>query len=152
MSEAAGDLTGGFPVPIPDPDTQPFWDACARGELHVQRCGSCRKWLWQPRPICSGCLAPDPIWTRLGGDGRIASWTVMRPPTLPAYANSVPFVVLLVTLDEGIRMLGYLVDEAGARLRTDGKREGVAIGARVALRFHDQAGTPLPSWTLAPSS
>ena len=89
------------------------------------------------------------MWTRVSGSGAVASWTVIRPPTLPAYAEMVPFVVLLVQLDEGVRLLGYLVDGEGHLLRTDGVAEGVAIGSRVALRFHEQAGTILPCWTLA---
>jgi uncharacterized OB-fold protein len=138
-----------FPIPVPDADTQPFWDACARGELLIQRCGACGRWLWQPRPICSSCQKPDPVWTRVSGDGIVASWMVMRPPTLPAYGDLVPFVILLVELAEGVRLIGYLVDDAGRMLKTDGAAEKVAIGARVALRFHDQAGTPLPCWTMA---
>lgn len=138
-----------FPIPVPDADTQPFWDGCARGELLIQRCASCGRWLWQPRPICSRCQTPDPPWTRVSGAGTVASWTVIRPPTLAAYSEMVPFVVLLVQLDEGVRLLGYLVDERGDLLRTDGVAEGLAMGSRVVLRFHDQAGTILPSWTLA---
>ena len=149
MSAAASPPADAFPIPVADADTQPFWDACRRGELWIQRCGHCSRWLWQPRPICSGCQTPDPVWTRVSGDGRVASWTVIRPPTLPAYTELVPFVVLLVQLDEGVRLLGYLVDGAGQLLRTDGVAEGLGMGARVRLRFHDQAGTILPSWTLA---
>lgn len=149
MSGADIDPKTAFPVPVPDQDTQPFWDGCKRRELLIQRCGSCQKWLWQPRPICSTCQTPDPAWTKVSGDGVVASWTVMRPPTLPAYAELVPFVILLVELTEGVRLIGYLVDAEGRLLRTDGAAEGVRIGARVALRFHDQAGTILPSWTMA---
>ena len=149
MKEAVLDSAPSFPIPIADADTQPFWDACGRSELLIQRCGSCNKWLWQPRPICSRCQTPDPVWTRVSGDGLVASWTVIRPPTLPAYSGKVPFVVLLVQLDEGVRLLGYLVDDQGRLLQTDGEAEGIAMGARVSLRFHDQAGTILPSWTLA---
>ena len=137
-----------FPVPVPDRDTQPFWDACARGELLIQRCGACGKFLWQPRPVCSSCQTPDPVWTKVSGDGVVASWTVMRPPTLPAYAEMVPFVVLLVELKEGVRLLGYLVDDAGRLLKTDGVGEGVRMGAAMRLRFYPQAGFHLPSWTL----
>ncbi len=148
MSDANLDPKTAFPVPVADADTQPFWDGVARGELLIQRCGSCGAWLWQPRPICSRCQTPGPTWTRVSGDGRVASWVVMRPPTLPAYADKVPFVVLLVELDEGVRLLGYLVDGDGAMLETDGAAEGVAIGRRVAVRYHDQGGTRLPSFTL----
>jgi uncharacterized OB-fold protein len=136
-----------FPAPEPDADTQPFWDACRRRELVIQRCARCGAWLWQPRPVCSACQAPDPVWTRVSGDGVVASWTVIRPPVLPAFAARVPFVILLVELAEGVRLLGYLVDGDGRVLETDGSAEAVRIGMRVALRFHDQAGTMLPCWT-----
>lgn len=148
MSGAASAAEAGFPVPVPDADTLPFWEGCAKRELRIQRCGSCGKWLWQPRPVCSSCQTPDPVWTRVSGDGTVASWMVMRPPTLPAYADRVPFVILLVELDQGVRLIGYLVDDAGGVLRTDGNAEGIEIGMRVSLRFHDQAGTLLPCWTV----
>jgi uncharacterized OB-fold protein len=73
----------------------------------------------------------------------------MRPPTLPAYAEMVPFVVLLVELREGVRLLGYLVDGDGRLLKTDGVAEGVRMGAPMKLRFYPQAGFNLPSWTIA---
>jgi uncharacterized OB-fold protein len=128
-----------FAVPVPDRDTQPFWDGCSRGELVVQQCGACGKWLWQPRPVCSSCQTPEPVWKRVSGNGRIASWTVMRPPTLPAYAEMVPFVVLLVELDERVRLLGYLVD-------LEQSPQNRRRGGRLA-RFHEQ-GFHLPCWTL----
>jgi len=137
-----------FPRPVPDADTQPFWQGVAREELLVQRCGACRAWIWQPRPVCPRCQMPDPPWLQVSGNACVASWIVLRPPVLPAYAEMVPFVVLLVELDQGVRMIGYLVDDSGCVLQTDGAAEGLSIGARVALRFHDQAGTKLPCWTL----
>ena len=136
------------PIPKLERDTHGYWEHLRKHELVIQRCGRCNAWLWQPRPVCSRCQTPDPVWTRVTGDGVVASWMVMRPPTLPAYAAMVPFVILLVELAEGVRLLGYLVDEDGRVLVTDGTAERVTIGARVALRFHDQAGTVLPCWTL----
>lgn len=50
----------------------------------------------------------------------------------------------------GLAILGALAD-AGRVLKTDGAAEGVQTGRRVRLRFHDQAGTILPCWTLAES-
>ncbi len=149
MSDPGLDPASSFPVPVADADTQPFWHGCERGELLIQRCGDCKKWLWQPRPICSGCQTPDPIWTRVSGNGFVASWTVLRPPSLPAFVEKLPYVLLLVELDEGVRMLGFLVDDEGGWLRSDGEAEGICMGTRVALRFYDQAGTMLPSWTVA---
>ncbi len=149
MSDPGLDFATAFPVPMPDADTQPFWDGCEHGELLIQRCGYCKKWLWQPRPICSRCQTPDPVWTRVSGEGFVASWTVLRPPSLPAFAQKLPYVLLLVELDEGVRLIGFLVDHAGGWLQTDGEAEGIRMGTRVSLRFYDQAGTILPSWTVA---
>lgn len=139
----------GFPVPRPDADTEAFWAGTARRELLVPRCGACGHWIWQPRPLCPRCHARGPVWTPVGGGGHVASWTVVRPPVLPAFADLVPFVVLLVALDEGVRMVGQLTDGQGRVLRTDGHAEGLAMGSRVALAWRDQAGVTLPAWTLA---
>jgi uncharacterized OB-fold protein len=107
-----------FPVPVPDRDTQPFWDGCARGELLIQRCGGCGKFLWQPRPVCSNCQTPEPAWTKVSGDGVVASWTVMRPPTLPAAPDAL-FVILLVELRRA-RLSATSSTTRTASRRTDG--------------------------------
>ena len=77
------------------------------------------------------------------------SWTVLHPPVLPVWSEQLPFVVLLVELDEGVRMIGQLVDRHGHLLQTNGEPEGVAMGGRVKLRWRiDEAGQTLPAWTL----
>jgi uncharacterized OB-fold protein len=137
------------PKPVPDPDTQPFWDAVNERRLVVPRCTKCGRFVWQPRPLCPRCQAPDPEWVEISGDGTVASWTVLHPPALPVWAEQLPFVVLLVEVEEGVRMIGQLVDRHGHLLRTDGKAEGLAMGARVALRWRlDEARQILPAWTL----
>jgi uncharacterized OB-fold protein len=58
-------------------------------------------------------------------------------------------VVLLVELDEGVRMLGQLVGDDGELLRTNGEPEGIEINAPVSLRWRvDEAGQTLPAWAL----
>lgn len=129
------------PKPVPDADTQPFWDAAAEQRLVVQRCGSCDRWIWQPRPLCPACHLPDPPWVEVSGDGMVTSWTVVHPPVLPAWSDDVPFTILLVELAEGVRMVGRLVDAEPSAL---------TIGARVVLRWRTEHGLdcPLPAWTL----
>ncbi len=135
------------PRPVPDTDTQPFWDGVARRRLLVQRCAGCRMWIWQPKPVCPRCRTDDPTWTEVTGDGRVASWTVIHPPVLPVWEDAVPFVVLLVELDEGVRMIGQLVDATGERAGTD----DVAFGSRASLVWRtDEAGQALPAWMLTP--
>ena len=135
-------MTALSPKPVPDADTQPFWDAAAEQRLVVQRCGSCDRWIWQPRPLCPACHLPDPQWIEVTGDGVVTSWTVVHPPVLPAWADDVPFTILLVELAEGVRMIGRLVDAQPSVL---------AIGSPVILRWRTEQGVdyPLPAWTLA---
>jgi uncharacterized OB-fold protein len=137
------------PRPVPDLDTQAFWDAVEERRLVVPRCTSCGKWIWQPRPMCPSCRTPDPKWTEVTGEGVVASWTVLHPPVLPVWADQLPFVVLLVELDEGVRMIGQLVDDGGRLVRTDGTAEAIDFGSRVSLRWRDdESGQTLPAWTL----
>lgn len=135
-----------FPLPVPDADTQGFWDAAADHRLVVQHCTACGHWIWQPKPVCPRCHAADPPWEEVSGDGRVASWTVIRPPVLPAFEPFVPFVILLVELDEGVRMVGQLVGDDGALLVTDGEAEGVGMGVPVVLRWREQGSVTLPAW------
>ena len=139
------------PKPVADRDTQPYWDGVAARRLLVPRCSSCGDWIWQPRPLCPRCHAPDPTWKQVSGEARVVSWTALHPPVLPVWADSVPFVILLVELDDapGVRMLGQLVDDDGRLLKTNGDAEGLAIGRRVSLRWReDEAGQTLPAWSL----
>ena len=127
------------PTPVPDADTQPFWDAAAERRLVVQHCDGCGRWIWQPRPLCPACGALDPPWRAVSGDGVVVSWTVIHPPVLPVWADDTPFTVLLVELREGVRLVGRLV-EAEADVLT--------IGLPVSLRWREEAGTTLPAWAL----
>lgn len=137
------------PRPVPDSDTQPFWDATAEHRLLIPRCAQCEKWVWQPKPVCPRCGTDGPVWTEVSGDGHVLSWIVLHPPVLPAFADAIPFVVLLVELDEGVRLIGQLVDDDGVLLQTDGRREGLAMGSPLALRWRESAGFTLPVWTLS---
>ena len=137
------------PRPVPDRDTQPFWDAVAERRLVAPRCTKCGRFVWQPRPICPWCQAPDPEWVEVGPRGRVVSWTVLHPPVLPVWTEQLPFVVLLVEVEDGVRMIGQLADRHGHLLRTDGRAEGLAMGSRVKLRWRiDEGGQVLPAWTL----
>jgi uncharacterized OB-fold protein len=136
------------PKPVGDRDTQPFWDGVAERRLLVPRCGVCSMWIWQPKPLCPRCHAPDPEWIEVSGDARVVSWTVVHPPVLPVWQDQIPFVILLVELEDapGVRMLGQLVDERG-KLRHDD--DGVDFLAPLAINWRaDEAGQTLPAWMM----
>lgn len=104
---------------LPDvehPDTGGFWQACARGELVVQRCGSCGRRRFPPRPMCPWCRSVEAEWDPVSGRATVWSFVVSHPPLLPAYQQHAPYNVVVVALDDdpALRMVGNLVAEEGA--------------------------------------
>lgn len=120
------------PLPTPNAESRPFWDAAAKGVLRIQRCDSCDQAQFPPRAICGHCHAKGaPRWVDAKGTGAIASHTTVHRPPSPAFKTELPYTLALVTLDEGPRMLVTLRGEAA---------QAPAIGARVAIRFDPPAG------------
>ncbi len=94
---------------LPDPDAAPYWEGIAAGELRYQRCGACDSAVFYPRSICPACGTPDPVWQVSAGDGVVHACSVIhRAP--PAHADEVPYVVALVDLAEGFRMMSRIVE------------------------------------------
>lgn len=115
-------------VVSPDPLTQPYWDACRRGELRLQRCGDCRAFLHFPGLLCRRCGSARLAWERVCGKGTVYSFVIVHHATMPEFKDRVPYVVAWIELDEDpcARVLGDLVDCDPAR---------VAIGDRVEVTF-----------------
>lgn len=68
------------------------------------------------------------------------SFTIVRYPAHPELAASVPYVVALIELDEGPRLVSNVVEV---------DPELVAIGQRVQVRFDRlEPGAVLPRFTL----
>jgi len=113
-------------VPSPTPETAPFWEGTAEGELRIQRCNSCGRFYFYPRPVCRYCTSPDVAWTAVSGLGRLVSYVINYRPVPPT--DETPQVIALIELDEGPRMMSNLV---GSSLDP----EEIPIGARVRVSF-----------------
>ena len=86
-----------------------FFERVRAGQLVAIRCGSCGELAIPPRELCPACHArawqPEP----LAGVGTIASYTVIRVAPR-AHAAETPYAVAVVTLKEGVSVLGRIVD------------------------------------------
>ncbi len=98
------------PDPIERIDTNFFWEACERGELLVQKCEPCNKLWHPPRPMCPGCHSLEKTYQQLSGKGTVLSWARQVRPASYGFKES-PFVIL-VQLEEGLRMLSNLESDA----------------------------------------
>lgn len=108
-----------------DSDSRPYWEGLAQGELRIQRCNACSKAVFYPRSICPYCHADSLSWIVASGKGTIYSYTVAHQAFGP-FAEDVPFVVAIVELEEGARMMSRIVDAP---------RERVTVGAAVSVTF-----------------
>lgn len=97
-------------APSPEGLNAEFYRHCARGELRFQRCSECGTWRHLPRFMCAQCGSERWSWELSSGRGRVYSWTVTHQAMHPAFAAEVPYAVLVVELDEGVRMVGRLRD------------------------------------------
>jgi len=130
----------GQPLPEPDEDSRPFWEGCRRGELLMQRCAACARFRFYPRPMCPSCRSFESTWERMSGRGAVYSWIVAHKPVMPAFADRVPMVVVLVELEEdpGLRLVGQVRECANADVR---------IGLPVEVVFENAADdVVLPQW------
>ncbi len=132
------------PLPRPSADSRAFWDGCARGELLCQRCRACRRPQFPPRRLCAHCGGTDIAWEKSAGLGTVHTFTVVHRAPSAAFRREVPYVIALIDLDEGFRIMTNL---RGAEALT-----GAAIGARVRIGFETTGADspPLPQAWLCP--
>ncbi len=97
------------PLPKPDRDSEFYWAAARRHELMLQRCDECGRFRFYPRIICPDCLSDTFQWQRVSGRGTVYSFTVIYRPPTPAFQNQVPYVLALIDLPEGVRMMSNVV-------------------------------------------
>ena len=108
-----------------------FWDGCAAGELRYQRCSACTALQTYPRAYCLRCGATALEWRAAAGTGTVYALTrVERAPT-DEFRALAPYVIVLVDLTEGYRMMAH-----GA--------PGLSIGDRVLAGFFEHGGRHLP--------
>jgi uncharacterized OB-fold protein len=116
----------GKPAPVATSDTIEFWNACNRDELLYQCCVSCGHVQFYPRPFCTQCHSNALESRASKGRGAVYSFTVVHRSANRAFDDDVPFVLALVDLDEGFRVMTNIVGEG---------RLTASIGDRVRFIF-----------------
>ena len=105
-------------------DTQFFWDGAKNGLLLIQRCAGCRALRHPPRPMCPTCHSLDWTAVEASGRGTVYSFVMPRHPQMPFFDEG--YIVVLVELEEGIRLVSNLVDV---------EHDDAWIGMPVRVRF-----------------
>lgn len=115
-----------LPAPLPTPDAGPYWAAAAGGRLEIQRCTACEAYRFPPSHFCRACGSDDAAWAPVSGKGAIYSFSIVHRAPSPEFRTLVPYVVALIDLDEGPRMMTNIVGDGAL---------DCAIGERVEVCF-----------------
>lgn len=114
------------PTPSANGLSAHYWEATARGELSIQRCTNCYKLRHYPSVLCPHCYSSEQDWIIASGRGQLHSWTVTHHAFHPAFTAHLPYTLVTVDLEEGVRALG-LLDE--------GMEKGLKPGMPMQARF-----------------
>lgn len=102
-------MTYAKPLPQINPDNQDFWDGCRNHVLKIQMCGSCKKPRLPFSFVCPHCHSTDTKLIESAGRGRVYSYVVYHVAYHPSFKEDLPYVVALVDMDEGVRLLTNIV-------------------------------------------
>lgn len=105
------------PVPVPNADSRPYWDAANHKSLAYQRCDACGQVQFPPRGHCVHCHRGPLRWETSAGRGEIHAFTVIHRAPTPAFRAAVPYAMALVDFSEGFRLLLNVQGVALADLR-----------------------------------
>lgn len=97
------------PVPKPTPTTQAFWEGAKNGKLMLQYDPTARKYQFWPRANSVRTGKRNLRWQETSGEGKLYSYTVTHVPTA-GFEDRVPYVIGLIELDEGVRIVGNLIN------------------------------------------
>jgi uncharacterized protein len=117
-----------------------FWDAARTHRLVVQRCGSCSAAQLPPEIVCTACQSGDLDWLQVDPVGVLTSFTRVWHPVHPALVDKVPYLVGVVEVAPGARLLGNILgDPHRTDLRFDMAMEAV-------FEDHDEQDVTLIQW------
>jgi uncharacterized protein len=98
-----------MPLPEPSIETEPFWAAVQERRLLMPKCAACATVTFPPTVACPQCAGRDFAWTEMSGRGRVYSFTVYHRVYHPAFKDKVPYVVAVIELDEGPRIISNVI-------------------------------------------
>ncbi len=118
------------PLPQPDPVTAPYWESLKAHEMKIQRCNDTGKFFFYPRGMSPFTWSDNISWEPVSGKGQVHAFTIVHLNRAPGFSDDLPYVVAMIELEEGARMMSNLID-------VDPDPDHVKIGMPVELVYDD---------------
>ena len=116
--------------PMPQPESDFYWEKCKAHELWLRHCKSCDKAYFYPRDICPHCFSRDTDWIQSSGRGTLHTFSIVHRGPSPAFQGRAPYVVALVELESGARIPTNLVE-------VEPDPTSIKVGMAVEVVFED---------------
>jgi len=101
-----------------------YWrNQVPRYRLLGDKCKACGARYFPAQPVCT-CGGTEFEDYKLSETGEVVTWTVIRSPPV-GYEKYAPYVVALIELDDGMRLLSQVVDVDPAEVKTGLRVEAV---------------------------
>lgn len=107
------------PLPVTQPWSKEFWKGTKQHKFLIQHCHDCGKNIFYPRKFCPYCWSSNLGWIESKGKGKLFSYTIMLAGVEQKFADDLPYVLALVDLDEGIRVMSRIVECPHDELKCD---------------------------------
>lgn len=135
-------MSGDLPAPIVNADSVPYWQGAREDRLLLQRCRDCGVLRFFPRYLCTACGSEHVEWAEASGRGTVHSFTIVHRAAFPEFQARTPYVVALIDLEEGPRMMTNIVGRGALK---------VAIGDPVTVTFEARGteGAKVPQFRRA---
>jgi len=118
------------PLPQPDPVTAPYWESLKAHGMKIQRCNDTGKFFFYPRGLSPFTWSDNISWEPVSGIGKLHAFTIVHNNRAPGFSDEIPYVVAMIELDEGVRVMSNLID-------VQADPDHVKIGMPVELVYDD---------------
>jgi uncharacterized OB-fold protein len=99
------------PLPEFRPETKPYWEATKNHELVIPRSKTTGESFFYPRALSPGDDMTDDIeWVKSEGRGKVWTFSIHHMGPSKAYKGDPPYVVALIEMNEGVKMMSNVVD------------------------------------------
>jgi len=124
-----------LPSPYRVPEAAPYWEGARNGVLKLQQCTDCNTPRFYPRHTCPTCGSSSVQWIQATGHGTIYSLTTVHRGPSAAFKERQPYIVALIDLPEGVRMMSNIVGDDASQAQ---------IGDAVQVCFEVRGEVSLP--------
>ena len=130
-------MSGAIDNVSPNADSRHYWDSALQGKLVFKKCSACGHVQFPPRALCPACWSDKLEWTEHSGSGSVLSFTTVHRAPTPAFVGKVPYVLAMIELEGGPRMMSNIVGEGALEVK---------LGDCVRVVFEKRGEAALPQF------